>query len=181
MRKPEISVSTARFLDILSQPGTAVAWQLRKESLRKFKLELGDSNPWFWTEFWTSPANFPKFIDLCHSAAMLSLRRIKSFVFARLASHWIRVWARVAVKKQSFLLSWDSTWSRVTKVYWRYKAMNFPLHYSIEYCKTNNCFPSSLNFVSAHASFSIRTVPTNTEVFLCGLNDYAGKVELGMG
>ena len=36
-------------------------------------------------------------IDLCHSAAMLSLRRIKNFVIARQVSHWIRVWARLTV------------------------------------------------------------------------------------
>ena len=47
-------------------------------------------------------------LSLCHDnrplsrGAMLSRRRIKSFVFARLASHWIRVWARLAVQKQSF-------------------------------------------------------------------------------
>ena len=30
------------------------------------------------------------FIDLYHTAAILSPRRTKSFVFARLASHWMR-------------------------------------------------------------------------------------------
>ena len=29
-------------------------------------------------------------LDLCHTAAILSPRRTKSFVFARLASHWMR-------------------------------------------------------------------------------------------
>ena len=41
---------------------------------------------------------------------MLSLRRITSFNFARQASHWIRVWPRLAVRKQSYLFPWDSTW-----------------------------------------------------------------------
>ena len=49
-------------------------------------------------------------IDLSHSAAMLSLRRIKSFVFAVQTSHWILVWARLALQKQKLLFSWDSTW-----------------------------------------------------------------------
>ena len=49
-------------------------------------------------------------IDPYNTAAMLSLRRIKSFVFARQASHWIRVWPRLAVRKQSFLFPRDSTW-----------------------------------------------------------------------
>ena len=41
---------------------------------------------------------------------MMSLRRIKGFVFARQASHWVRVWARLTVQKQSFLFPRDSTW-----------------------------------------------------------------------
>ena len=32
------------------------------------------------------------FIDLYHTAAILSPRRIKSFVFAPPASHWMRGW-----------------------------------------------------------------------------------------
>ena len=44
-------------------------------------------------------------IDLSHSAAMLSLRRIKSFVFARLASPTCEFSAMLAVHIQSFLFS----------------------------------------------------------------------------
>ena len=33
----------------------------------------------------------------------------------------------------------------VSLVYWRYKALNFSLHYNIKYFKNNNCFPSILN------------------------------------
>ena len=44
-------------------------------------------------------------IDLYHTAAMLSLGKIKSFVFARLASHWIRVWPRLAVWKTKLFIS----------------------------------------------------------------------------
>ena len=55
--------------------------------------------------FWTT-------LDLYHTAAMLSLMRIKlkSFVFSQQASHWIRVWARLAVRRQSFLFPRNSTW-----------------------------------------------------------------------
>ena len=51
-------------------------------------------------------------IDLCHSAAMMSLRRIKSFVYARQASPSKRreFSARLAVRKQSLLFYCDSTW-----------------------------------------------------------------------
>ena len=42
-------------------------------------------------------------IDLSHSAAVLSLRRTKSFVFERLASPTREFSAELAVKKQSFL------------------------------------------------------------------------------
>ena len=42
--------------------------------------------------------------------ATLSLRRIKSFVFARLTSPRREFSARLAVQKQSFLFFWDSTW-----------------------------------------------------------------------
>ena len=41
---------------------------------------------------------------------MLSLKRIKSFVFARQASARREFSARLAVQKQNFLFSWDSTW-----------------------------------------------------------------------
>ena len=33
----------------------------------------------------------------------------------------------------------------VSLFYWRYKALNFSLHYNIKYFKNNNCFPSILN------------------------------------
>ena len=56
------------------------------------------------------PLSCPITIDLYHTAAMLNLRRIQSFVFARQASHWICVWPRLAVRKQSFLFPRDSTW-----------------------------------------------------------------------
>ena len=56
-------------------------------------------------------------IDLSHSAAMLSLRRIKSFVFARLASLWIRVWARLVVKNKAFYSPETQHGRRVRKVY----------------------------------------------------------------
>ena len=36
--------------------------------------------------------NYPVPIDLYHTAAILSPRRTKSFVFARPASHWMRGW-----------------------------------------------------------------------------------------
>ena len=49
-------------------------------------------------------------MDLCHSAAMLSLRGIKSFVFARQPSRRSEFSARSTVQKQSFLFSRDSTW-----------------------------------------------------------------------
>ena len=49
-------------------------------------------------------------IDPSHSAVMLSLRRIKFFVFARQASHWSRVRPRLTVQKQSILFPLDSTW-----------------------------------------------------------------------
>ena len=49
-------------------------------------------------------------IDLCHSTAMLSLGRIKSFVFTRLVSPRREFSARLVVQKQSFLFSRDSTW-----------------------------------------------------------------------
>ena len=51
-------------------------------------------------------------IDLCHSAAMLSLRRIKSFVLhgkPRPHANSERA-GLAAVQKQSCLFSWDSTW-----------------------------------------------------------------------
>ena len=49
--------------------------------------------------------------DLCHSAAMLSLQRIKSYVFAWQALPRCKFsTARLAVQKQSFLFSQDSTW-----------------------------------------------------------------------
>ena len=48
---------------------------------------------------------FHKPIDLSHSAAMLSLRRIKSFGFARKASPTREFSARLAVQKQNFLFS----------------------------------------------------------------------------
>ena len=41
---------------------------------------------------------------------MLSLVGIKSFVFARQTSTRRKFSARLAVQKQSFLFSWDSTW-----------------------------------------------------------------------
>ena len=83
---------------------------------------LEDKIEWKWFVMQTKPkvlskelkyllgqaASLP--IDLCHSAAMLSPRRIKSFVFARLASPRRKFSARLAVQKQSFLFSWDSTW-----------------------------------------------------------------------
>ena len=34
---------------------------------------------------------------------------------------------------------------QISQIYWRYKAMNFYLHYSIKYFKNNICFPSILN------------------------------------
>ena len=49
-------------------------------------------------------------MDPYHSAAMLSLGGIKSFVFARQASARREFSARLAVQKQHFLLPWDSTW-----------------------------------------------------------------------
>ena len=45
-------------------------------------------------------------IDLCRAEPLLSLRRIKSFAFARLAS-----------PRREFSARRDSTWLRVTKVY----------------------------------------------------------------
>ena len=56
-------------------------------------------------------------VDFCHSAAMLSLRRIKSFVFARLASPRREFSARLAVQKQSFYSPKNQHGRRVTKVY----------------------------------------------------------------
>ena len=56
--------------------------------------------------------------DLSQSAAMLSLRGIKSFVFARQALHWIRVWARLNVQ-----FSQDSTWPPSEKGLWDAKAI----------------------------------------------------------
>ena len=44
----------------------------------------------------------PSLIDLCHLAAMLSLRRIKSFVFAWLASHSTRIWGRLAMQTKVY-------------------------------------------------------------------------------
>ena len=49
--------------------------------------------------------------------AMLSLRRIKSFVFAWLRSPRCEFSVRLALQKQSFLFSVDSTWPCMTKVY----------------------------------------------------------------
>ena len=49
-------------------------------------------------------------IDPYHSAAMLSLGGIKSFVFARQASATREFSAWLTVQKQSFLFSRDSTW-----------------------------------------------------------------------
>ena len=49
-------------------------------------------------------------IDISHSVAMFSLRRIKSFLFAWLASARCKFSAGLAVQKQSFLFSRDSTW-----------------------------------------------------------------------
>ena len=37
--------------------------------------------------------------------------------------------------------------NRVSLFYWRYKALNFSLHYNIKYFKNNNCFPSILNLL----------------------------------
>ena len=48
----------------------------------------------------------------------------------------------------------------ISLVYWRYKAMNFSLHYSIKYFKNNNCFLSILNlfFFSVNAKDFQRNV-----------------------
>ena len=48
-------------------------------------------------------------VDLSHLAAMLSLRRIRCFVFAGLASPTRECSSRLAVQKQNFLFSRDST------------------------------------------------------------------------
>ena len=63
-------------------------------------------------------SNNIKIIDLYHTVAMLSLRRIRSFVFAWQASATREFSARLAVRKQSFLFLRDSTWPPSDKVLW---------------------------------------------------------------
>ena len=51
-------------------------------------------------------------IDIYHTTAILSPRRKKSFVFARLASHWMRGWTRAksfvsALRDKGRMSSWD--------------------------------------------------------------------------
>ena len=64
-------------------------------------------------------------IDPYHSAAVLRLGGIKSFVFARQASARREFSARLTVQEQSFLFSGDSTWPPCDK---RSIEFEFALH-----------------------------------------------------
>ena len=112
---------------------------------------------------------------------MLSLRRIKSFVFARLASPRREFTARLAVQNQSFLFSWR----RVTKVHRR----NFKdsLSYSTNFYLRNKRqlpkkpeknsvlngagFRRIINILSAYfikkKTFMVSSNPRNTDQRFC--------------
>ena len=80
-------------------------------------------------------------------------------------------------RQRGFKVPVDSV--EVSLFYWRYKALNFSLHYNIKYFKNNNCFPSILNlffFSVINASFSER-FPEKSSTFHSHVGHYKVKFE----
>ena len=86
---------------------------VRRWCLFMMAIETSATKEQYFLQFWTT-------IDSYHSAACWVSGGIKSFVSARQASARREFSARLAMQRQSFLFSWDSTWPPYDKGLWRH-------------------------------------------------------------
>ena len=112
--------------------------------LTLFRITLAKS---LMSSFCVDCGNLETNCKYCHN---LSTSRVSSIIVI-----WTEFWKYMHVsfehRQRDFRVP-----AEISLVYWRYKTINFPLHYSIKYFKNNNCSPS-ISFIylffSVNASF----------------------------